>query len=58
MRSITKNRAGALCIGYSPCAHLPGGSSARSVADPPPYRENASLRGPRHLVIAVDGLGD
>ena len=30
----------------------------RPVADPPPYRENASLRGPRHLVVAVDRLGD
>jgi hypothetical protein len=30
----------------------------RPVADPPPYRENASLCGPRHLVVAVDCLGD
>ncbi|MFB7668621.1 cytochrome P450 [Kitasatospora sp. NPDC056138] len=28
----------------------------RLVEDPPPYRRNAVLRGPRHLGIAVDGL--
>ncbi|OIK06493.1 cytochrome P450 [Streptomyces monashensis] len=28
----------------------------RLVADPPPYRQNAILRGPRHLEIAFDGL--
>ncbi|MFF7985688.1 cytochrome P450 [Streptomyces sp. NPDC007901] len=28
----------------------------RLVADPPPYRQNAVLRGPRHLNIAIDGL--
>ncbi|MFF4901287.1 cytochrome P450 [Streptomyces sp. NPDC001068] len=28
----------------------------RLVEDPPPYRPNAVLRGPRHLNIAVDGL--
>ncbi|MEU3526211.1 cytochrome P450 [Streptomyces sp. NPDC038707] len=28
----------------------------RLVADPPPYRENAVLRGPRHLEVAFDGL--
>ncbi|QHA03376.1 cytochrome P450 [Streptomyces broussonetiae] len=28
----------------------------RLVADPPPYRQNAVLRGPRHLEIAFDGL--
>ncbi|MFI8348351.1 cytochrome P450 [Streptomyces sp. NPDC085596] len=28
----------------------------RLVADPPPYRPNAVLRGPRHLPIAFDGL--
>lgn len=27
-------------------------------ADPPPYRENASLRGPQHLIVDVDRLGD
>ncbi|MEW2303655.1 cytochrome P450 [Streptomyces sp. NPDC006655] len=28
----------------------------RLVEDPPPYRRNAVLRGPRHLNIAVDGV--
>ncbi|MEU2421508.1 cytochrome P450 [Streptomyces sp. NPDC007851] len=28
----------------------------RLVEDPPPYRQNAVLRGPRHLTIAVDGV--
>ncbi|MEU9386073.1 cytochrome P450 [Streptomyces sp. NPDC048279] len=28
----------------------------RLVDDPPPYRPNAVLRGPRHLNIAIDGL--
>ncbi|GLV99787.1 cytochrome P450 [Streptomyces lavendulae] len=28
----------------------------RLLADPPPYRQNAVLRGPRHLPIAVDGI--
>ncbi|MFG2942029.1 cytochrome P450 [Streptomyces sp. NPDC048282] len=28
----------------------------RLVEDPPPYRQNAVLRGPRHLNIAIDGL--
>ncbi|MFF9570588.1 cytochrome P450 [Streptomyces sp. NPDC014685] len=28
----------------------------RLVADPPPYRRNAVLRGPRHLEVAFDGL--
>ncbi|MGW2638301.1 cytochrome P450 [Streptomyces sp. NPDC001348] len=28
----------------------------RLVEDPPPYRQNAVLRGPRHLRIAFDGL--
>ncbi|WP_181798205.1 cytochrome P450 [Streptomyces sp. WELS2] len=28
----------------------------RLVEDPPPYRENAVLRGPRHLDVAFDGL--
>jgi cytochrome P450 len=30
----------------------------RLVADPPPYRRSPSLRGPRHLLIAVDGVRD
>ncbi|MEU9245111.1 cytochrome P450 [Streptomyces sp. NPDC048385] len=30
--------------------------SPRLVADPPPYRQNAVLRGPRHLGIAIDGV--
>ncbi|MFF4080522.1 cytochrome P450 [Streptomyces sp. NPDC001777] len=29
----------------------------RLVADPPPYRQNAVLRGPRHLEVAFDALG-
>lgn len=28
----------------------------RLVEDPPPYRQNAVLRGPRHLNVAFDGL--
>ncbi|MGW4072621.1 cytochrome P450 [Streptomyces asiaticus] len=28
----------------------------RLVEDPPPYRRNAVLRGPRHLAVAYDGL--
>ncbi|MEW2319191.1 cytochrome P450 [Streptomyces bauhiniae] len=28
----------------------------RLVADPPPYRPNAVLRGPRHLPLAIDGV--
>ena len=28
----------------------------RLVQDPPPYRENAVLRGPRHLEITFDGV--
>ncbi|MCX5194073.1 cytochrome P450 [Streptomyces sp. NBC_00249] len=28
----------------------------RLLEDPPPYRQNAVLRGPRHLPIAVDGI--
>jgi 3-phenylpropionate/trans-cinnamate dioxygenase ferredoxin reductase component len=30
----------------------------RLVADPPPYRENAALRGPEHLLVAFDRLLD
>src|SRR5215469_9454406 len=30
----------------------------RLVADPPPYRELASLRGPQHLAVTFDGLHD
>ncbi|MEV7982561.1 cytochrome P450 [Streptomyces sp. NPDC086519] len=30
--------------------------SPRLVEDPPPYRQNAVLRGPRHLDIAIDGV--
>ena len=25
-------------------------------ADPPPYRDNASLRGPAHLLVGFDGM--
>ncbi|MGW4561209.1 cytochrome P450 [Streptomyces sp. NPDC004561] len=28
----------------------------RLVADPPPYREGASLRGPSHLLVDIDGI--
>ena len=28
----------------------------RLVTDPPPYRQNAVLRGPRHLLIDIDGI--
>jgi cytochrome P450 len=28
----------------------------RLLQDPPPYRENPTLRGPRHLPIAIDGV--
>ncbi|GAA4633359.1 cytochrome P450 [Actinoallomurus vinaceus] len=30
----------------------------RLVADPPPYRPSAGLRGPRHLLVDVDGVAD
>lgn len=30
----------------------------RLLDDPPPYRENASLRGPEHLMVAFDRLDD
>jgi len=30
--------------------------SPRLVADPPPYRTNPVLRGPRHLPLAIDGI--
>jgi cytochrome P450 len=30
----------------------------RLTQDPPPYRENASLRGPEHLIVTFDRLGD
>ena len=30
----------------------------RLVIDPPPYRENASLRGPRHLIVTYDRIED
>ena len=30
----------------------------RLVEDPPPYRPNAVLRGPRHLLVDFDGLKD
>jgi cytochrome P450 len=45
-------------------AHIAVGAIARRLVnphlaqDPPPYRDNASLRGPRHLLVAVDGLAD
>jgi cytochrome P450 len=29
----------------------------RLLEDPPPYRQNPTLRGPRHLPIAIDGIG-
>jgi cytochrome P450 len=28
----------------------------RLVADPPPYRQNPTLRGPRHLLVEIDGV--
>ena len=28
----------------------------RLVADPPPYRANPALRGPRHLIVEIDGV--
>ena len=30
----------------------------RLVTDPPPYRKNAALRGPEHLLVAFDHLRD
>jgi cytochrome P450 len=30
----------------------------RLVHDPPPYRQSAILRGPRHLLVEIDGLRD
>ncbi|GAA3781970.1 hypothetical protein GCM10022206_21190 [Streptomyces chiangmaiensis] len=29
---------------------------SRLLEDPPPYRANAVLRGPRHLPVAIEGL--
>lgn len=31
-------------------------SSPRLVADPPPYRQGAALRGPEHLDVAIEGM--
>lgn len=55
------------CVG-APLArmetHIALGELARRLAtprlldDPPPYRENAALRGPRHLMVAFDRLDD
>lgn len=30
----------------------------RLVHDPPPYRQSATLRGPRHLIVEIDGVRD
>ncbi len=30
----------------------------RLLQDPPPYRPNPTLRGPRHLPVAIDGVAD
>lgn len=30
----------------------------RLVQDPPPYRQSATLRGPHHLLVDVDGVLD
>lgn len=30
----------------------------RLVHDPPPYRQSATLRGPRHLIVEIDGVKD
>jgi cytochrome P450 len=30
----------------------------RLLEDPPPYRPNPTLRGPRHLPVAIDGIAD
>jgi cytochrome P450 len=30
----------------------------RLVQDPPPYRQSATLRGPRHLLVEIDGVRD
>jgi cytochrome P450 len=43
-------------------AHIALGALARRlvgprlVTDPPPYRDNASLRGPEHLFVEFDGM--
>jgi hypothetical protein len=31
-------------------------SNARLVTDPPPYRPSPTLRGPRHLLVEIDGV--
>jgi cytochrome P450 len=33
-------------------------ATPRLLEDPPPYRENAALRGPRHLQVTFDRLAD
>jgi cytochrome P450 len=33
-------------------------TSPRLVEDPPPYRAGAALRGPQHLHVAIEGMGD
>lgn len=33
-------------------------NSPRLVQDPPPYRDGAALRGPKHLHVAIDGMAD
>jgi cytochrome P450 len=30
----------------------------RLLQDPPPYRQNATLHGPRHLLVEIDGVRD
>ncbi len=41
-----------------PCPHWSAGSqNPRLVTDPPPYRPNPALRGPRHLLVEIDGVG-
>ena len=32
--------------------------SPRLVHDPPPYRQSSTLRGPRHLIVEIDGVRD
>ena len=39
-------------------AHPAAAARGPLVQDPPPYRQNATLHGPRHLLVEIDGVRD